>query len=128
MRTLGVRSGQTRQWLSIGCANYTGTSSEPLLPLERGELGLEPLELALEDDLVLGELVERLVLLAQRPLDVDRIGHVLEGDERGAVRQRHGREIDHIAVAPLDPAADRRALVDRRDGRAQRLPQRERAA
>ena len=56
-------------------------------------------------DLVGG--LQRLVALAQRPLDVDRVGDVLERDQRGAVRQRHGGAIDDAAVVPLEPAGDR---------------------
>ena len=59
-----------------------------------------------EIDLDLVGFLERLVALAQRPLDVDGVGDVLEGDQRGAVGQRHGGAIDHAAVAPLEPAAN----------------------
>ena len=68
--------------------------------------------------------LQRLIALAQRALDVDGIGHVLEGDEGGAVGKRHGGAIDHVAVAPLDPAGDRLAIVDGGDGGAQLLPDR----
>ena len=43
-----------------------------------------------EIDLELVGGFQRLVLLAQRALDIDRVGDVLEGDQRRAVRQRHG--------------------------------------
>ena len=68
-----------------------------------------------EIDLDLVGLFQRFVALAQRALDIDRIGDVLEGHQRGAVRQRHGGAIDHVAVAALDPAGDRLAIVDRGD-------------
>ena len=72
-----------------------------------------------EVDLDLVGVLQRLVALAQRALDIDRVGDVLEGDQRRAVRQRHGGAVDHAAVAPLDPARHRLAVVDRGDGRAQ---------
>ena len=77
-----------------------------------------------EIDLDLVGVFQRLVALAQRALDVDGVGDVLERHQRGAVRQRHGRAFDHAAVAPLDLAVDRRAAVDRGDGHAQRRPHR----
>ena len=43
-----------------------------------------------EIDLELVGGFQRLVALAQRALDIDRVGDVEERDERGAVRQRHG--------------------------------------
>ena len=58
-----------------------------------------------EVDLELVGGFQRLVALAQRPLDVDRIGDVLEGHQRGAVRQRHGGAVDDAAVVALEPAA-----------------------
>ena len=75
-----------------------------------------------EIDLDLVGVFERFVAFAQRALDVDRIGDVVERDQRGAVGQRHGRAIDHAAVAPFDPAGSRFAAVDRGDDVAQRLP------
>ncbi len=55
---------------------------------------------------------QRLVLLAQRALDIHRVADVLEGDQRGAVGQRHRGHVDHHAVAPLDARDDRLAVVD----------------
>ena len=55
-----------------------------------------------EIDLDLVGFFQRLVLLAQRALDIHGVGDVLEGDQRGAVGQRHGGHVDHHAVAPLD--------------------------
>ena len=49
---------------------------------------------------------QRLVALAQRALDVDRVGDVEERDQRRAVGQRHGDAVDHAAVATLEPAVD----------------------
>ena len=49
---------------------------------------------------------QRLVALAQRALDIDRVGDVQEGDQRRAVGQRHRDQIDHAAVAALEPAVD----------------------
>ena len=77
-----------------------------------------------ELDLDLVGLLERFLAFAQRPFHVHGVGHVLEGDQRGAVGQRYRGQIDDVAVAPLDPAAHRRAVVDRRDGRVQRMPER----
>ena len=47
---------------------------------------------------------QRLVALAQRALDIDRVGDVQERHQRRAVRQRHGDAIEHAAVAALQPA------------------------
>ena len=77
-----------------------------------------------EIDLELVGRLQRFVALAQRALDVDGVGDVLERHQRGAVGQRHGGAIDHVAVAPLEPADDRLAIVDRGDGRPQPLPER----
>ena len=77
-----------------------------------------------EVDLELVGGLQRLVALAQRALDIDRVGDVLEGHQRGAVGQRHGGAIDDVAVAALEPAGDRLAIVDGGDGRAQSLPDR----
>ena len=60
-----------------------------------------------EIDLELVGGFQRLVALAQRALDVDGVGDVVERDQRGAVRQRHGGAVDHAAVAALEPAVDR---------------------
>ena len=57
--------------------------------------------------------LERLVAFAQRALDVDRVGDVVERHQRGAVGQRHGGAIDHAAVAPFEPSAIALAAVDR---------------
>ena len=67
---------------------------------------------------------QRLVLLDQRALDVHGVADVLEGNERGAVGQRHGGQVDHHAVAPLDARDDRLALVDRGHRGAQVSPHR----
>ncbi len=75
-----------------------------------------------EIDLDLVGVLQRLIALAQRPLDVDRIGNVVERDQCGAVGQRYGRAIDDAAVAPFDPAGNGIAAVDRGDDVAQRLP------
>ena len=75
-----------------------------------------------EIDLDLVGVLERLVALAQRTLDVDRVGDIVERHQCGAVRQRHGPAIDHAAVAPFQPSRYRLAAVDRRDDLAQRLP------
>jgi hypothetical protein len=64
------------------------------------------------------------VALAQRTLDIDGVGDVLEGHQRGAVRQRHGGTIDYVAVGAIEPAHDRLAIFDCRDGRPQALPNR----
>ena len=77
-----------------------------------------------EIDLDLVGVLQRLVALAQRALDVDRVGDVLERHQRGAVGQRHRGAVDHAAVAAFEPSGDRLAAVDRGDARAQRLPDR----
>ncbi len=66
--------------------------------------------------------LQRLVLLDQRALDVHAVADVHEGDQRGAVRQRHGRHVDHHAVAPFDARGGRLAVVDRRYRGAQIAP------
>ena len=68
-----------------------------------------------EIDLDLVGVLERLVALAQRALDVHRVGDVVERHQGGAVGQRHGRAVDHAAVAALQPSRYRLAVVDRRD-------------
>ncbi len=68
--------------------------------------------------------LQRFVALAQRALDIDRVGDVEECDEGGAVGQRHRDQIDDAAVAQFQPVLDTVAALDRRDGRAQPLPQR----
>ena len=75
-----------------------------------------------EIDLDLVGILQRLVAFAQRPLDVHRVGDVMEGHQRSAVRQRHGGAIDHAAVAPFQPPRNRFAAVDRGHNLAQRLP------
>ena len=75
-----------------------------------------------EIDLDLVGLFERLVAFAQRPLDVDGVGDVVERHQRGAVGQRHRRAIDHAAVAPFEPSGDGLAAVDGGHDFAQRLP------
>ena len=75
-----------------------------------------------EIDLDLVGVFERFVAFAQRALDVDGIGDVMERHQCGAVGQRHGRAVDHAAVAPFEPAGNRFAAVDRGDDVAQRLP------
>ena len=75
-----------------------------------------------EVDLDLVGVLERLVALAQRPLDIDAVGHVVERHQGGAVGERHRGAIDHAAVAPFEPVLDRRAIVDGGDDGAQRLP------
>ena len=66
--------------------------------------------------------LERLVALAQRAFDVDRVGDVVERHQGGAVGQRHGGAVDHAAVAAFEPSGDRLAAVDRGHHAAQRLP------
>ena len=56
-----------------------------------------------EIDLDLVGVLQRLVALEQRALDIHRVGHVLEGHQRRAVGQRHGGAIDHAAVAAFEP-------------------------
>ena len=52
----------------------------------------------------------------------DGAGDVLEGHQRGAVRQRHGGTIDYVAIGAIEPAHDRLAIFNCRDGRPQALP------
>ena len=79
-------------------------------------------EIALEPIGVL----QRVVALDQRALDIHAVGHVLERHQRRAVGQRHGRAIDHAAVEPFEPRRDRLAPVDPGDGAAQLRPERRR--
>ena len=67
---------------------------------------------------------QRFVALAQRALDVDRVGDVEERHERGAVGQRHRDQVGDAAVAQFKPALDAVAALDRRDRGAQPLPER----
>ena len=68
--------------------------------------------------------LQRIGAFGQRALDVDRIGHVLERDERGAVGQRRGHAIEHAAVGAFEPRRDRLAAFERRHGAAQARPER----
>ena len=54
---------------------------------------------------------ERVVALFQRPLVALGVGHVGEGDQRGAVGQRHRRIVDDGAVGPHHLALDSLALL-----------------
>ena len=60
--------------------------------------------------------LQRLVALGQRPLDVHARGHVDEGEERRAIRQRRGGAIDHRAVAALHAAGQAHARMSARPG------------
>ena len=62
--------------------------------------------------------LQRLVALGQRPLDVHARGHVDEGEERRAVRQRLGGAVEHRAVAPLHAAGHARARLGQARHRA----------
>ena len=66
--------------------------------------------------------LERVVAFAQRPFDVDRVGDVVERDQRGAGGKRLGGAIDHAAVAAFEPSGKGGAAVDRGHHLAQRLP------
>jgi hypothetical protein len=54
---------------------------------------------------------QRLIALDQRPLVALGIGHVGEGDERGAVGQRRHHEVDHALIGPRHLALDGLAPV-----------------
>ena len=55
-----------------------------------------------EIDFDLVGVFQRLVAFAQRALDIDGIGDVVKGHQRGGVRQRYGGAIDDDAIAPLE--------------------------
>ena len=68
--------------------------------------------------------LQRIGTLDQRALDIDRVGHVLERHQRGAVGQRYGRAVEHGAVEPFEPRRDRFAAFEPGDGAAQLCPER----
>ncbi len=49
-------------------------------------------------------LLQRLVALLQRPLDIDRRGHVDDRQHGLALRQAHQRVVHHLAVGHVEPA------------------------
>src|SRR5215472_14418918 len=59
---------------------------------------------------------ERLVALAQRPLDTRGIGHIEIGQKNIAVRQRHDSLLQHRAVRSVERAARQGRAGDARDG------------
>ena len=75
-----------------------------------------------EIDLHLVGGLQRLVALAQRPLDILGIGDVLEGQHGGAVGQRHGHAVQHAAVLALQLQRHLDPVLDRGDRLAQRPP------
>ncbi len=75
-----------------------------------------------EIDLHLVGGLQRLVALAQRPLDVLGIGNVLECQHGGAVGQRHGHAVQHAAILALQLQRYLDPVLDRGDRFAQRPP------
>ncbi len=72
---------------------------------------------------------QRLVALGQRALDVGARGHVEEGQQRRAVRQRQGGAVERELVRALDPGREALAMLVKADHHAaQPVPQRGLAA